>query len=110
MSKRMDEYDGSPQHIMALKNSGVELKRGETINVLHVKDSREVIHYEPELDQKFEIDYKKYFHDFVVKKIELIDTDIHYKLFLEKTKLVDLSHINIKNRIQKKKAVTNKLG
>lgn len=110
MSKKMEEYAMNVQHVKAIRNSGVELKRGENVNMLYVKDSREVIHYEPELNQIFEIDYKKYFHDFVVKKIELIDTDIHYKLFLEKTKLVDLSHINIKNRIQKKKAVTNKLG
>ena len=110
MSKKMEEYDGAPQHIKAIKNSNVELKRGATINMLYVKDSREVIHYDPELGLKFEIDFKKYFHDFLVKKIALIDETIHYKLFLEKTTLVDKSKLSIQNRIKKVKAVTGKLG
>jgi len=110
MSKRMEEYDGLPQHIRALKNSGVEIKRGSTVNMLYVKDQREIIHYDPALNLKFEINYKKYFEDFLVKKIGLIDTDIHYRLFLTKTQLVDRSKLNIQNRIKKVKAVTQKLG
>lgn len=110
MSKRMEDYDGNPMHVKALRNSNVKLKRGETVNIIFVQDHREVIHYDPSLKQKFEINYKKYFQDFLVKKIELIDEDIHYKLFLSKTQLVDKSKLNIINRIKKKKPVTQKLG
>lgn len=110
MSKRMEEYPGLPQHIKALNNSKVVLKRGATINMLYVKDSREVIHYDPILNLKFDIDHKKYFTDFLMKKIELLDPDIYYRLFLEKTQLVNKSKLNIQNRIKKIKAVTKKLG
>jgi DNA polymerase II len=109
MSKRMEDYDVLPIHIRALKNSGVELKRGETVNMLYVKDDREVIHYDPALDLKYEIDYKRYFEDFLVKKINLIDESIYYQLFKAKTQLVDLSKMNIHNRITKKRMKTGKL-
>jgi len=85
------------------------LKRGETVNMIFVEDHREVIHYDPALNLKFDIDYKKYFQDFLVKKISLIDEDIHYKLFLAKTQLLDRSKLNIVNRIKKKKVITQKL-
>jgi DNA polymerase elongation subunit (family B) len=110
MSKRLEEYKDNPQHVKAVKNSGVVLKRGETVNILHVKDQREVIHYDPELKLDFEINFQKYFHDFLVKKIELIDESLHYQLFLQKTQLVDKSKLNIANRIKKVRAVTQKLG
>jgi DNA polymerase elongation subunit (family B) len=110
MSKRIEEYDSKVQHVKAIRNSNTTIKRGETVNILFVQDPRQVIHYDPELNLKFEIDYKKYFHDFLVKKIELIDSSLHYKLFLEKTKLMDISQVNIVNRIKKKKIVLKKLG
>jgi hypothetical protein len=110
MSKRIEEYDSKVQHVKAIRNSNTTIKRGETVNILFVQDPRQVIHYDPELNLKFEIDYKKYFHDFLVKKIGLIDEHLHYKLFLEKTKLMDISQVNIVNRIKKKKIVLKKLG
>jgi DNA polymerase elongation subunit (family B) len=110
MSKRMEEYDTGVQHVRAIRNSNTTIKRGETVNILFVKDHREIIHYDPELNLKFEINYDKYFQDFLVKKIQLIDEDLHYKLFLAKTQLVDKSKLNIVNRIKKKKVVMQKLG
>ena len=109
MSKRMEEYDSRVQHVQAIKNSNVVLKRGETVNMVFVKDKREVLHYDPRLNLKFEIDYKKYYNDFIVKKIGLIDTNLHYHLFLEKTQLVDKSKLAIEKRIKRKSAKTTKL-
>jgi DNA polymerase elongation subunit (family B) len=110
MSKKIEEYDTSVQHVRAIRNSNVTINRGATVNILFVKDQREVIHYEPELNLKFEIDYNKYFNDFLKKKIQLIDEDLYYKLFLTKVQLVDKSKLNIENRIKRKRAVTQKLG
>jgi len=102
MSKRFEDYDNVPNHIRAQNNSHVVLKRGETVNVVYVKDSREVIHYAPELNMKFEMDYAKYFEKFFVNKIDLIDNSLYKRLFVDKNKLADISASNIKKRVEKK--------
>jgi hypothetical protein len=75
-----------------------------------VKDYRGVIHYDPELKLKYEIDFAKYFDKFFVKKVELIDESLHYRMFLQKTQLIDTSTLNIERRIKKAKMVMQKLG
>jgi len=108
MSKKFEDYDSNPIHITALKNSNMKLKRGETVKMVFVDDDRKVIHYDPLLNLKFKIDYNRYFTNFFVKKVELIDENLYYKLFLQKTKLVNMSKENLKRK--KTKIILKKIG
>lgn len=100
LSKRMEDFDSNPIHVKALKNSNVILRQGETVNMLFVQDDREVIHYEEGMKIDFKIDYQRYFNNFFIRKLELIDENLHYKLFLERTKLINISKDNLIKRIR----------
>lgn len=102
MSKQINQYTNLPIHIRALKNSNVVLNRGEFVNMLFVKDKREVIHYSTDLDQTFELDYKKYNEKFFKDKIELLDDSLYFKLFDEKNFLIDKSMAAILRKKQQK--------
>jgi len=110
MSKAMKDYDGTPIHIRALKNvNELDLRKGDNVNMLFVKDKREVIHYTPGMNIDFEIDYKKYFIKFMKDKINYLDENIHFKLFEEKNKLLDKSKLNLNKKKLKRKSKSNPL-
>jgi len=76
LSRDMDSYTNLPIHVRALKNSKTEIRRGEVINMIYVKDAREVLHYDESLNLKFELDYDKYINNFFVNKLLLIDKSL----------------------------------
>lgn len=65
-----------PIHVRALKNSKATIKRSQIVNMIYVKDSREVLHYDEQLNLKFQIDYDKYLTNFFKKKLLMIDDSI----------------------------------
>jgi DNA polymerase elongation subunit (family B) len=109
LSKEMQDYTNHAQHITALKNSHATLPKGGYVQIIYVKDPREVLHYEKELNLQFELDYNKYFDNFFKGKIEYIDAGLHYKLFLQKIKLIDSSQLNIQRKIRGQQKQLNKL-
>lgn len=76
LSNDVEEYKNLPIHLRALKNSGLEIKRGENVNMIYIKGESEVLHYDENTKQRFEIDYDKYLENFFVNKIKLIDETI----------------------------------
>lgn len=68
----------TPIHVRALINSKGTLNRGQYVNMIYIKDDREVLHYDPILGNKFFLDYDKYLEKFFVDKVHLIDDKINF--------------------------------
>jgi DNA polymerase elongation subunit (family B) len=73
LAANVEDYSNTPIHVRAIKNSKAELRRGDLVKMIYVKDVREVLHYDPTLNLSFEIDYSKYLENFFVNKVRLID-------------------------------------
>ena len=75
MSRDVNDYENIPIHLRALQNSGIEIRRGEQVQMIYVKGDKEVLHWHEGLNN-YEIDFDKYIENFFVNKILLIDENL----------------------------------
>jgi len=101
MAKEVEEYDTIPQHIRAVNNSDTVLHRGDIVNMVFVDGPMEVIHYDPTKPFNHRINKKHYFIKFFRSKIETMDEGLFYRLFEEKTKLVEIHKSALKRTIRR---------
>ncbi len=79
LSMHPDEYvNSTPQHVRALKNSGVELKRGESVEMLYVKTYEE-IEYPAHSDWVESISNDQRIQEVVVK-VKMTDKDVVHRV------------------------------
>jgi len=83
LSRDIDSYSNLPIHVRALKNSKTAIRRGEYVKMIYVLGDKEVLHYDPTLNLKFKIDYKKYLENFFINKVHLIDDSIPFHTTLQ---------------------------
>lgn len=79
LSRNVDTYvKVIPMHVRALRNSNSEVKRGQYVNMVHVKNKQEIVHVDENDKSDINIDYDKYLEKFFIDKVHLIDKNIHF--------------------------------
>lgn len=77
LNKNIEDYINLPIHVRALKNANIEIRKGESVNMIYVDDAREVLHYDEDGKQEFKLDYDRYVQNCFIDKIDLINNNVY---------------------------------